>query len=348
MAEVLSQSQIDALLNSLQGGGNDDKPSKEAEQKEEKKYRKYDFYSPKKFTKDRLKILKSIFDNYTRIATSQINSLFRTSSEIEVIMVEEQRYYEYSNGLNDNDVLTLANVALPDNSKNPPMLLHTSQILMLSMIDRMLGGTGDDDIDDSSYTYTEIEMALYKRIVKYIIGPMKDAWSNYIKLDFSFDRLEENPSMFQEIGVDETIVIIMLEVTMRDTKGKINICMPGNLLMNIFTIMDKRRLTSMGDEDSDKDNKQEIMNNIKVSTLEIAAKLGEVEISLEDVYNLHVGDVVNLGQPKDSDVALYVEGQPWFMGQLGVHKRNVAVQIESRIREEEDVEESEEKAASAS
>ena len=64
MAEILSQSQIDALLNSLQGNS---EPIEEIEKKEsETKYRKYDFYSPKKFTKDKLKILKSIFDNYSR------------------------------------------------------------------------------------------------------------------------------------------------------------------------------------------------------------------------------------------------------------------------------------------
>ena len=41
MAEVLSQSQIDALLNSMLSGGGD---SGKAEEKQpEKKYRKYDF-----------------------------------------------------------------------------------------------------------------------------------------------------------------------------------------------------------------------------------------------------------------------------------------------------------------
>lgn len=332
MAEVLSQSQIDALLSSLQGN---DEPIEEIEKKEsETKYRKYDFYSPKKFTKDKLKILKSIFDNYSRIAGSQINSLFRTSSELSVVTVEEQRYYEFGNALGDNDVLSLVNVKMPDKSKNPPLVVNASMTLMLSLIDRMLGGVGDDTSMDASYTYTEIEMALYRRVIQYLIGALKDSWSSYINLDFELDRLEENPSMFQEIGVDETIVIIVIDVDMKECSGKINVCMSGNLLMNIFDIMDKRKHHAMGDEANSQDNKLEIMNSLRASDLLVRAQVGEALITLDDVYNLHVGDVINLGTPKDSEVQLYVEGQPWFKGQLGVHKRNVAVQIDDLVEKE--------------
>ena len=80
MADVLSQSQIDALLNSMQNAESETKASEPEKPKQE--YRKYDFYSPKKYTKDKLKMLRSIYDNYCRIATSQINGLFRLVSEI--------------------------------------------------------------------------------------------------------------------------------------------------------------------------------------------------------------------------------------------------------------------------
>ena len=329
MAEVLSQSQIDALLNSLQGGN---ESVEKAENKEnEVKYRKYDFYSPKKFTKDKLKILKSIFDNYSRIAGSQINSIFRTSCELSVVTVEEQRYYEFGNALSDNDVLTIVNVELPDGSKNPPLLLNGSMSLMLSLIDRMMGGLGEDTEVSLFYTYTEIEIALYQKVMQYIIGAFQDSWSSYINLNFELSRLEENPGMFQEIGVDETIVIIVLDVEMKECSGRLSVCMPGNLLMNIFKIIDRRKHSAMGDEENSLDNKQEIMNSIKTSDLMVRAQLGESVITLDDVYNLHVGDVINLGTPRDSDIQIYVEEQPWFKGQLGVHKRNVAVRIEDLI-----------------
>ena len=143
MADVLSQSQIDALLNSMQNA-DEDSGAEEPVTKSEPEYRKYDFYSPKKYTKDKLKMLRSIYDNYARVAASQINGLFRVASEVEVVGVEEERYYEFGNALNETDVLALAHVELPDHSKNPPMVFHIAPTLMAAMIDRMLGGTGTD------------------------------------------------------------------------------------------------------------------------------------------------------------------------------------------------------------
>ena len=102
MADVLSQSQIDALLKSMNSGGSSEpqadapqaveaKVEKKVEKTEEIKYSKYDFYSPRKFTKDKMKILTSVFENYARIITSQVNGIFRVMTDITVLEVQERR-----------------------------------------------------------------------------------------------------------------------------------------------------------------------------------------------------------------------------------------------------------------
>lgn len=330
MADILSQSQIDALLNSMQNAESESKAPEPEKPKQE--YRKYDFYSPKKYTKDKLKMLRSIYDNYSRIATSQINGLFRLVSEVEVVGIEEQRYYEFGNALNETDVLTVADVELPDNSTNPPVLFHIAPTLMTAMIDRMLGGLGFDRTIDISYTYTDIELALYERIIKYLVAINTDVWGTHISLKTEFEHIEENPSMFQGISVDETVVIIMLSITLGDMPGTMNICIPGTLLSNIFDIIDKTKHIAKKSEHA-KSNREEIMDSIRESSMDVMAQLGVAKLNLDDVYNLHVGDVIDLNKPQDSLVSLYIEGQPWFNGQLGVHNKNVAVKIEDRIIE---------------
>lgn len=332
MADVLSQSQIDALLNSMQNSGADEVAEKP--KKPEKEYKKYDFFSPKKYTKDKLKMLSSIYDNYSRIFTSQINGLFRVASEVEVVGVEEQRFYEFGNALNDSDVLTVAEVELPDRSSNPPMLIHISPMLMASMIDHILGGTGTDLTIDMSYTYTDIELALYEKIIKYPVAIMNDVWAGYINVNAKFDYIEENPSMFQGISVDETVVIVMLHISMNEIEGTMNICIPGTLLSNIFEIIDKtKHLAKKNDSILHRNSKEDILESIRESKMDVMAQLGVARLSLDDVYNLHVGDVIDLNKPQDSLVSLFIEGQPWFSGQLGVHNKNVAVKIEDRILE---------------
>ena len=328
MAEVLSQSQIDALLNSMQNGG-----GTEAKKEEEPqiKYKKYDFYSPKKYTKDKLKMLQNIYDNFARIASSQINGLFKVTSEVEVMGVEEQRYYEFGNALSDTDVMTIARVTLQGEMQKVPMLIHIAPEIMISMIDRMTGGMGTDQIP-SSYIYTDIEVALYQRIIKYFLNINKDVWATHLKLDVEFDRLEENPSMFQGISVDEAVVIIMLSVQMQGLSGILNICIPGTLMSEIFDVIDKtKHFADVDDSNLRKGSREDILDSIENSELDIMAQLGIARLSLDDVYNFQVGDVINLNKPKDSDVTLHIAGQPWFTGQLGVHNKNVAVKIQERV-----------------
>ncbi|MCI9546145.1 MAG: flagellar motor switch protein FliM [Lachnospiraceae bacterium] len=340
MSEVLSQSQIDALLNSMKGGGDDSAGnSQEKEEKKEVQYRKYDFYSPRKFTTEKLKLLRNIFENYSRIATSQMNSMFRMTSDMEVQDVEEQRYSEFNNALTDSDIMTLVKVTLPEQTKNLPMLMHISPRLMVNMIDRMMGGPGDDDSIDSGYVYTSIENVLYQKVMSYLVNALRDAWSGYIRMDTELERVEQDPSMFQDISVDETVAIIVLSVQMGKLTGNITICIPGNLLTDIFNIIDRRKNMNLDEDQKDANVRETIMNSIRESALRVNAQLGVVEVSLQDLYNLHVGDVIDLNKPKESEVSLFVEDQPWFTGKLGVHKKNMAIKIENRIADEEDEEE---------
>ena len=332
MAEVLSQSQIDMLLNSMKEGNSG---AAKQEEKKEKEYKKYDFYSPKKFTRERLKILKGIHDNYCRIIVSQLNGILRMNCEIDVISVEEQRYHEFGNSLGENDVMVLLYMKLPDESKNPPIVFHISQLLVTNMIDRMLGGEGDAEELPVEYTYTDIELALYERLLGYFSGAIKDSWKNYINLSVESRRLEQSPSMFQEIGMDETIAIIMLEMKIPNASGYISVCIPGNLLTNIFSIMDKRRNVENAYDNGIANGREIIMEKLRNSALDMRVQLGTARLSFRDVYGLKVDDVIDLNKSKNSDVKVYVAGQPWFDAKLGVHKNSVAVKLDERIEKEE-------------
>jgi len=109
--------------------------------------------------------------------------------------------------------------------------------------------------------------------------------------------------------------------------------------MNIFDIIDKtKHLSDQDDMDALRNTRENIMEKIKDSRIDVMAQLGVANLNLDDVYNLHVGDVIDLNKPQDSPVSLHIEGQPWFTGQLGVHNKNIAVKIEERVdRQKENI-----------
>lgn len=69
------------------------------------------------------------------------------------------------------------------------------------------------------------------------------------------------------------------------------------------------------------------MDILRTSDLEIVAELGKTTLQLQDIYYLHVGDVIDLGHSAQEPVRLYVEGQPWFSGKMGLQNNNVAIKV---------------------
>lgn len=327
MADVLSQSQIDALLAAVQSGEKDlEKPEEKAD--DTSKYRKYDFYSPKKFTKDRIKMLESIFENYTRVINSRLNTMLRTTCEIAVESIDELRYYEFSNTLTDSDIISLVGVSYGYNQKESeqPVLFHVGTVMALNMMDRLLGGESVVDEEDvSNYTYTDIELHLYETMLKDMVSVLKNSWESYLDVEFSYERTEVNPTLVQLIGIDEIVVIVNLKLQFPEFSGQLAICLPAMLLTSIFAEISTETASKRS---TDPDNSEEILEQLRDSSLEITAELGRANLSLSDVYHLNVGDVINLGTQKESPIYLNIGGYRWFTGYMGVHKKNMAVKIE--------------------
>ncbi|RKJ15400.1 flagellar motor switch protein FliM, partial [Butyricicoccus sp. 1XD8-22] len=151
-----------------------------------------------------------------------------------------------------------------------------------------------------------------------------EGWANYIQLDFDFGRVESNPTLVQLIGLEETVVLVDLKLKFSNCEGGISIVLPGTMLTNIFTKINEdnptRRTTA-------EDHSDEIMGQLRDSSLEVVAELGRTTLRLRDIYSLNVGDVIDLSQKKDSAVFLRIGGRKWFDGMMGVSEKHLAVKI---------------------
>ena len=320
-AEVLSQSQIDALLAEARSRTDDGPREEEAL---ERKYKKYDFFSPRKFSKDRLKILNSIFENYTRVINSRMNAMFHSTCEIQVESIEELRYHEFSNALREGDVLALAKINREDLQEESPILIHLATSVLLTMIDRMMGGDGQPDEDlDLDYKMTDLELNVYADIIKDIMDSLGRSWENYISLKFSYVRTETNPTLVKLIGYDDTVVLVELSIRFPNSSGRLSMCLPGEMLTNIFTEISRSTAVRTNGEDKS----EEIFDSLRDSDLEIVAELARTQLQLRDIYHLNIGDVVNIQQPKDTPVFLNISGRRWFDGRMGIYNKQMAVKI---------------------
>ena len=130
---------------------------------------------------------------------SRINALLHATCEIEVDSVEEQRYYEFSNALTESDVVALARIDLEKLQGEDPILVHLDTPVVLSMLDRLMGGEGEPDPNlPGDYNMTDLELEMYEGLLRDLISVMGGSWENYITLRFEYTRTEVNPTLVQD------------------------------------------------------------------------------------------------------------------------------------------------------
>jgi flagellar motor switch protein FliM len=160
---------------------------------------------------------------------------------------------------------------------------------------------------------------------------LKNAWSNYIELNHNLDLIETNSRSIQIIQPDESVAIVVIEITLDYLKGNMNICLPASSLEEIFKVFNSKyvKIPRKDDPEVEQERKQSIMGHLNHSPLRVSAMLGETEITLRDLLNLQVGDIIPLNTPVENNtVDLNVEGNSWFKGVLGSKKKKYAVKIE--------------------
>ncbi len=332
MAEVLSQSQIDALLNSLSSGETVEK----AEESEESRVKEYDFYSPKKFTKEQLRTIDSLHENISRLLSSYLSGILRVFCEAEVIQVEEQRYYEYNNALPDTALIGLIelkpnNINLPDST----LMLDMSNNLAFFLIDRLLGGPGSGSTLNRDFT--DIELAImddiYLRITDFIV----ESWRDHLDVEGELTSIETNPRLIQVYAPEDIVVICVLNVKLRDTEGTLSICIPALGLENYlseFTSKYSRISHKITNERLESMRRAMIKDSISDTNLTMKAVFDETTMEIHEALRLRPNDVIPLTKPLDGIVRVIVENTPWFTAQLGSSRNWKAVKILEVIEEE--------------
>ena len=101
MAKILSQEEVDALLNSLSGSPAE-KPAVPAHGApppshpvERKKVAIYNFRRPDRFSKDQIRSIHYLHDRFARNFSSSLSAYLRALIEVNLVSVEQLTYAEF-------------------------------------------------------------------------------------------------------------------------------------------------------------------------------------------------------------------------------------------------------------
>ena len=326
MGEVLSQNEIDSLLNALSNGELD---AEEMKDTGEKQVKNYDFARPAKFSKEHLRTMEIIFEHYGRLLSTNLPVYLRKNIQVEVMNSEAVTYSEFSNALSNPVLLGIVNFApMPGN-----IIVELASNLGYAMVDRMLGGTGMPL--ERTRDFSEIELLIIERIMNVCINLLREPWENVADIHPRLERIETNSQFAQIISPSEMIAIITINLKIGDVEGMMNICLPYMTLEDVMDKLNTKYWYSTMQERDEKEYTEAIEAMISKAPMPIKAVLGNSSISVNDFINLQAGDIIRLDTKVDQELDVYVGNIKKFTALPGASGEQYAVRVTSVIREEQ-------------
>lgn len=319
MAEVLSQSEIDALLSALSSG--ELTPEQLAKDEDKQKVKPYDFRSPQKFSKDHIRTLELIHDNYARIMSNYLTAQLRMNVKVKIESVQQITYEEFIHSVPNPTILTIF--------KMPPLsgsiLFETNPEFVFQILDVLLGGSGTGKYKVREFT--DIDKNIIRQVNEGLIGNLKLAWEDVLEVEPEIEGIETNPALNQTLAPNEPVALITFSVDMGKNNTLINMCIP---YLSVEKILDKLVVQywfQQSNEETVEESKKQIRQRLNIVDVNVSALLGTGSITVEDFLKLTQGDVITLNTRYNEPVKVEVEDQPCFIAKPGIIGKYKGMQV---------------------
>lgn len=341
MNQVLSQSEVDALLAAVSdgevgtsdasgagggsgGGGGGSSQSKQ----EDKVVVTYDLTSQDRIIRGRLPQLEVIYEKFMRSFRVSLSSALRKIASLTLASTDFLKFGEFINTLPMPTCMSV----LRFNALRGSALLVIESKLAYALVDSFFGGADRPYTKIEGKDFTQIELSIVRKVVDLAIEDLEAAWASVEKIGCSFVRTEVNPQFVGIVPPTDVVIASTFDVELENANGTITIVIPYSTIEPI-----KQKLSSGFQVESDQTDKKLWTTIIKDQLLEtdmnILVNLGETQIKMQDLMKLKVGDVIPLGQDATGELDIQIEGVKKFKAYHGVHHGTVAVQVTRKAEE---------------
>lgn len=322
MSDILTQAEIDALINAMVN------QEQEAEAKKApgvsqtpKRIRQYDFGRPDKFSKDQIRTLQMIHENFIRPLQTYFAGRFRTMVQMVVGSVDQNTYSEFLRSISNPSVICPFTMApLPGTC-----VLDINPVIAFPMIDRLFGGPGGSM--PQSRPVTEIESAVMQGIVRGTLDAYAEAWKNVYDMRMTPGNIETNPMFVQVAAPGEIVITVAIDVRVGEHVGVITLCLPHLTLEPILDRLSAHNWFKTQAREIRAADAAAIESVVGQAKVPVTAEMGRVDLTVSDILGLNIGDVVVLDTKLTDPVRVKVGNETKFLGRPGTIRGRVVVEI---------------------
>jgi len=329
MAEILSQEEIDALLEVVEDEDEVVEDIGGPDLLEQRQITLYDFKRPNRVSKEQLRSIRALHDKMARNLASDISSLMRSIVEVQLHSVDQMTYGEFLMSLPSPTSFNVFSLK-PLDGKG---VIEINPSIVFPMIDRILGGPGMPF--ESDREFTDIELNLLDQVLRVITQNMKDVWSPIMELYPVIEAKESSPNVVQIVAQNEIVIMVVMEIIIGQTSGMMNICYPVISIESLLPKLASRDLM-LSETSSRKSRNKELKALLRGAKMELEAVLGYANLNMKEILDLKEGDIIKLNRPANDTVVVKVDGREKFIAEFGVRRYRRCIKIIEKLKTEHD------------
>lgn len=324
MAEILSQQEIDALLNNIKSG-----TDQKTETQVEKEIVLFDFRLPNRISKNQLRIIRNICENFAESFSQFLVTKLQNAVSINVASVDQIYYSEYM--LSVSNPACLFTFDIKDTDVKGILEINTD--LGFLLVDKLLGGSGIGS--KQLKVITPIEQKVLRVVVDRVMFDLKKAWQTVDNLEFVFDRFEQDIDFAQITSQSESVLLISFEIMIGEQSYLMNVCFATFAFDNILAKINTQKLSTIrATKYYGVTSKEVITNHLTKTHIPIQVEFGTARLSIKELMSLEKGDVIRLDTKIDDEHKVKTEGRILFTGRSGIVNNHKAIKIIRKILEE--------------
>ena len=320
MAKILSQDEIDALLTTVSSG--EEEIEEQAEDDERlRSVVAYDFKHPNRVSKDQIRTLENMHDNFAGHYGSSLSTIMRTIVDVDLLSVDQITYSEF--------IMSLVSPSCTYTFAAPPLdavaLVDYNPTLTFAFIDRMFGGSGK--ILETERELTPIERTVIGRLSQKLYTDLERSWENIVKIKCEQKSFETNPQFIQIVPPGETVVVVSFQIKLFQSTGLLTLCYPYVAIEPIITKLSAQNwidATKMRNLETDQDINRD---NLGLVDANVSAVLLETSLKMRHFLQLKVGDIIPTEKLITEPMDITVNKHKKFLGHPGLSGKKRAFQI---------------------
>ncbi len=270
--------------------------------------------------------LDMINERFIRQFRLSLLEVLRTSPRITPSRAQLKKFGDYMKDLHPP---LSVNVIRINPLRGSSMVLIDPNIV-LSSLDNFFGGVGRGVAQlPPGRLFTQTETRIINIILEVLFRSLKEAWAPLVAVDFEQVSSEINPHFAQIADENDLVIVNRFEAECGDTKGFLDIVYPYSSVKPLRELLRSRVQEVDGNDESDKQWKQDLGAALGDSRVEMQAVLGEIHTTIARFQTLAAGDLLYFKKPEFARIV--INEVPAFEAQVGVSGSEMAICIEKLI-----------------